>query len=124
MQIPESWLRTLVNPSLTTEELSHLLTMSGLEVEECVPVAPPFSGIVVGEVLSVEKHPNADKLSLCRVNSGASEPLQIVCGAPNVRAGMKVPLATVGAQLPGQDARRREPRHVVLGARARPVAGP
>jgi len=103
MQIPESWLRTLVNPSLTTEELSHLLTMSGLEVEECVPVAPPFSGIVVGEVLSVEKHPNADKLSLCRVNSGASEPLQIVCGAPNVRAGMKVPLATVGAQLPGED---------------------
>ena len=104
MQIPESWLRTMVNPSLSTDELSHLLTMSGLEVEECVPVAPPFSGIVVGEVLTVDKHPNADKLSLCTVNAGSGEPLQIVCGAPNVRAGMKVPLAMVGAKLPpGED---------------------
>lgn len=103
MQIPESWLRTMVDPSLSTQELSHLLTMSGLEVEECAPVAPPFSGIVVGEVLSVEKHPNADKLSLCSVNPGPGGPLQIVCGAPNVRAGMKVPLALVGALLPGED---------------------
>lgn len=100
MLIPESWLRTLANPSMTTAELAHLLTMSGLEVESCTPVAPPFTGIVVGEVLTVAKHPNADKLSLCSVNAGQGEPLQIVCGAPNVRAGMKVPLAMIGASLP------------------------
>jgi len=86
MLIPESWLRSLANPDLSTEALSHLLTMSGLEVESCTSVAPPFTGIVVGEVLSVAKHPNADKLSLCSVSIGKGEPLQIVCGAPNVRA--------------------------------------
>ncbi len=101
MLIPESWLRALANPSLSTQELAHLLTMSGLEVESCTPVAPPFSGIVVGEILAVAKHPNADKLSLCSVSIGKNDPLQIVCGAPNVRAGMKAPLAVVGAKLPG-----------------------
>ena len=101
MLIPESWLRTLVDPGLSTQALAHLLTMSGLEVESCTPVAAAFSGIVVGEVLSVAKHPNADKLSLCSVSIGKGEPLQIVCGAPNVRAGMKAPLARVGAKLPG-----------------------
>lgn len=101
MLIPESWLRTLVDPPLSTDELSHLLTMSGLEVESCTPVAPAFGGVVVGEVLAVEKHPNADKLSLCSVNAGGATPLSIVCGAPNVRAGMKAPLAMVGARLAG-----------------------
>ena len=101
MLIPESWLRALVDPSMKTEELAHLLTMSGLEVESIKPVAPPFSGVVVGEVLSVGKHPDADKLSLCSVSVGKGEPLQIVCGAPNVRAGMKAPLAMIGARLPG-----------------------
>ncbi len=101
MLIPESWLRALVDPPLTTDGLAHLLTMSGLEVERCTPVAPEFTGIVVGEVISVEKHPNADKLSLCSVSVGGGTPLQIVCGAPNVRAGMKAPLAVVGAKLPG-----------------------
>ena len=101
MLIPESWLRSFVNPPLNTAELAHLLTMSGLEVGSCKPVAPAFTGIVVGEVVSVEKHPNADKLSLCKVNIGKGDPLQIVCGAPNVRAGMKAPLAVVGAKLPG-----------------------
>ena len=101
MLIPESWLRTMVDPPLTTDELAHLLTMSGLEVESCTPVAPPFSGIVVGEVLAVAKHANADKLSVCSVSIGKGEPLQIVCGAPNVRAGMKAPLAVIGAKLPG-----------------------
>src|SRR4051812_13002993 len=101
MLIPESWLRTMANPPLDTAALAHLLTMSGLEVESCTSVAPPFTGIVVGEVLAVEKHPNADKLSLCKVSIGKGEPLQIVCGAPNVRAGMKAPLAVVGAKLPG-----------------------
>ena len=112
MLIPESWLRTLANPSMTTAELAHLLTMSGLEVESCTPVAPPFTGIVVGEVLTVAKHPNADKLSLCSVNAGQGEPLQIVCGAPNVRAGMKVPLAMIGAKLPGLEIKAAKMRGV------------
>jgi phenylalanyl-tRNA synthetase beta chain len=101
MQFSENWLRTLVDPKLATAELTHLLTMSGLEVEECREVAPPFSGVVVGEVLKVEKHPNADKLKVCQVDVGGTEPLGIVCGAPNVAEGMKVPCALVGARLPG-----------------------
>jgi len=98
MQIPESWLRSFANPPVGTEELAHLLTMSGLEVEHCAPVAAAFSGVVVAEILSVERHPNADKLSVCRVDAGSGT-LQIVCGAPNVRPGMKAPLAKVGARL-------------------------
>src|SRR3954470_15975601 len=112
MLIPESWLRTFVNPPLDTAGLAHLLTMSGLEVESVTPVAPAFTGIVVGEILSVEKHPNADKLSLCRVSIGAGDPLQIVCGAPNVRAGMKAPLAIVGARLPGLEIKAAKMRGV------------
>jgi phenylalanyl-tRNA synthetase beta chain len=98
MNIPEHWLRSFCDPSMKTEKLAHLLTMSGLEVESCAPVAPPFSGVVVGEILKVEKHPNADKLTVCTVNSGR-EQLQVVCGAPNVRPGMKAPLALVGTKL-------------------------
>lgn len=101
MQFPESWLRSLVNPDLGTEELSHRLTMAGLEVEELEPAAPPFQGIVVAAIEAVEPHPNADKLRVCRVNDGSGTPLQIVCGAPNAAAGLKVPLARVGAVLPG-----------------------
>lgn len=101
MQFPESWLRTLVNPPINTDELSHRLTMSGLEVEETNPVAPEFSGVVVARIDSVEPHPNADKLRVCKVDAGTGAPLQIVCGAPNAAAGIKVPLATVGARLPG-----------------------
>jgi phenylalanyl-tRNA synthetase beta chain len=104
MQFPESWLREFCNPPLSTEKLAELLTMSGMEVEELRPVAPPFHGIVVAEILEAEQHPNADKLRVCKVNAGGSEPLQIVCGAPNARAGIKVPLATVGAELPTDDA--------------------
>ncbi len=100
MQFPESWLRSFCDPKLNTQELAELLTMSGLEVEELRPVAPPFHGIVVAEILTAEQHPNADKLRVCTVNAGGAEPLQIVCGAPNARAGIKVPLATVGAELP------------------------
>ncbi|MCC7068503.1 MAG: phenylalanine--tRNA ligase subunit beta [Burkholderiales bacterium] len=102
MQFSVSWLRSFCNPSLTTDELAHALTMAGLEVEEVTPAAPPFTGVVVGEILACEKHPNADKLSLCTVNVGrrAAAPLQIVCGAPNARAGIKIPCALVGAVLP------------------------
>ncbi len=104
MQFPESWLRSFCNPALNTQELAELLTMSGLEVEELRPVAPPFHGIVVAEILTAEQHPNADKLRVCTVNAGGAEPLQIVCGAPNARAGIRVPLATIGAELPpGED---------------------
>lgn len=101
MQFSEKWLRMLVDPPVTTDALAHLLTMSGLEVEQCVSVAPPFTGVVVGRVLSVERHPNADKLTVCRVDIGSGQPLGIVCGAPNVVAGMKAPCALVGARLPG-----------------------
>ena len=101
MQFPESWLRTMVDPELTTDALAHLLTMSGLEVEAIEAVAPPFSRVVVAQIIEVAKHPKADKLTLCKVNVGQSAPLSIVCGAPNVTTGMKVPCALVGAELPG-----------------------
>jgi phenylalanyl-tRNA synthetase beta chain len=101
MQFSENWLRTLVNPPLDSGALGHLMTMAGLEVEEAHPVAPPFSGVVVARIVEAERHPNADKLTLCKVDIGAGEPVQIVCGAPNAAAGMKVPCAKVGAMLPG-----------------------
>lgn len=101
MKISENWLRTWVNPAIDSETLSDQLTMLGLEVDELAPVAKPFNGVVVGEVLTVEQHPDADRLRVTTVNIGSSEPLQIVCGAPNVRAGMKAPVATIGAVLPG-----------------------
>jgi phenylalanyl-tRNA synthetase beta chain len=104
MQFPESWLRTFVDPQLTTDELSHALTMAGLEVEDLRPAAPPTSKIVVGQVLEVVKHPDADKLNVCQVNAGTGETLNIVCGAPNVAPGIKVPVALVGAQLPPAEA--------------------
>lgn len=100
MQFPESWLRTFADPQLTTEELSHALTMAGLEVESLRPAAPPTTKIVVGRVLEVVKHPDADKLNVCQVDAGTGSPLNIVCGAPNVAPGIKVPVALVGAQLP------------------------
>ena len=100
MQFPESWLRTFVDPQLTTEELSHALTMAGLEVESLRSAAPPTSKIVVGRVLEVVKHPDADKLNVCQVDAGTGSVLNIVCGAPNVAPGIKVPVALVGAQLP------------------------
>lgn len=101
MKFSESWLRTLVNPQLSSEELSHLLTMAGLEVEELDPVAPDFSNVVVAQVLEVTKHPDADRLNVCRVDIGSGEPKIIVCGAPNVAAGLRVPCALPGAVLPG-----------------------
>ena len=110
MQLSESWLRTFVDTDLSTDELAHALTMRGLEVEDVSPVAPPFSGIVVGEVLEVAKHPDADRLTVCKVrvttdadaDAGAAKAgvLTIVCGAPNVTPGIKVPCALVGATLP------------------------
>ena len=104
MQFPESWLREYCDPPISTAELSDLLTMAGMEVEETRPAAPPFSGVVVAKVLTVTQHPNADRLNVCEVDAGTGTTLQIVCGAPNVRAGIRVPCALVGAQLPpGED---------------------
>lgn len=100
MQFPYSWLKTQADFDLSPEQLAHLLTMAGLEVEETVPAAPAFSGVVVAEVKSVEKHPDADRLNITQVDAGTGEILQIVCGAPNVRAGIKVPCAVSGALLP------------------------
>lgn len=101
MKISENWLRTWVNPAIDSETLSDQLTMLGLEVDDLSPAAKPFTGVVVGEVLTVEQHPDADRLRVTTVNIGSDEPLQIVCGAPNVRVGMKAPVATIGAVLPG-----------------------
>lgn len=101
MQFSEQWLRSWVNPSLSTDELSYLLTMAGLEVEEVTAAAPAFSGVVVAEVKEVVKHENADRLRVTKVDAGTGELIQIVCGAPNVAPGLRVPCALPGAVLPG-----------------------
>ena len=100
MKISEQWLREWVNPPLSSDELAHQITMAGLEVDALEPVAGTFSGVVVAEITHAEQHPDADKLRVCTVNTGA-ETVQIVCGAPNARVGLKAPLARVGAVLPG-----------------------
>ncbi|MBS0298478.1 MAG: phenylalanine--tRNA ligase subunit beta [Proteobacteria bacterium] len=102
MKFSENWLRSFVNPPLSSDELAHALTMAGIEVESIEPVAAVFDKVIVAEVLTVEKHPEADRLKVCSVNTGkAGETLQIVCGAPNVSAGVRVPCALIGATLPG-----------------------
>ncbi|KZY30033.1 MULTISPECIES: phenylalanine--tRNA ligase subunit beta [unclassified Oleiphilus] len=100
MKFSEQWLREWVNPSIGTDDLLHQITMAGLEVDGMDPVAGEFTGVVVGEVLSKEQHPDADKLSVCQVSDG-KETVQVVCGAANVREGLKVPFAKIGAVLPG-----------------------
>src|SRR5207302_7061873 len=100
MKFSEHWLRTLVDPPIDSDSLAHAVTMAGLEVEELAKAAPAFSGVVAARVLSVERHPNADRLTVCRVDVGCGDPLSIVCGAPNVLPGMVVPCALVGAALP------------------------
>jgi phenylalanyl-tRNA synthetase beta chain len=101
VKIPEQWLRQFCDPPIDTQSLAETLTMGGVEVEAVEPAAPPFSGVVVARVLEVAPHPNSDHLKLCRVDVGTAEPVQIVCGAPNVVAGMRAPCALPGARLPG-----------------------
>jgi phenylalanyl-tRNA synthetase beta chain len=101
MKISESWLREWVNPKLTTDELAAQITMAGLEVDAVEPVAEAFSGVIVGEILFIEQHQDADKLRVCQVSGLNGDVTQVVCGAPNARVGIKVPFATVGAVLPG-----------------------
>ncbi|WP_439587381.1 phenylalanine--tRNA ligase subunit beta [Hydrogenophaga sp.] len=113
MQFPESWLRAFCNPPLTSQQLADTLTMAGLEVEELEPVAPPFTRVVVGEIKEAVQHPNADRLRVCQVDVGQGSLLNIVCGAPNARVGIKVPCALVGAELPpGEDGK---PFQIKLG---------
>jgi phenylalanyl-tRNA synthetase beta chain len=95
MQFSEQWLRQYTNPSIDTDALSHLLTMAGLEVEELAGVGADFNKVVIAEIISADKHPDADRLQVLKVNVGAAEPLQIVCGASNARVGLKAPCALV-----------------------------
>src|SRR5690349_12026962 len=111
MNVPESWLRSFCNPPLSGAELAERLTMAGLEVEAYEAAGPRFSGVVVAQIVEVERHPNADKLTVCTVEAGG-ERLKVVCGAPNARAGMKVPLAKIGARLPGVEVKRSTIRGV------------
>ncbi len=108
MKVSVSWLKELVDIDMEVEALAHALTMGGLEVEEITPLAADFSGIVVAHVKSVAPHPNADKLRITEVDAGTGHILQIVCGAPNVAAGQKVPCALIGAKLPGEDGKSFE----------------
>ncbi len=112
MKFSEKWLRSFVNPALDSAGLNHLLTMAGLEVESQTPVAPEFNGVVVAEILSAEKHPDADRLQVLKVSIGQAEPLQIVCGGANARAGLKSACALVGARLPGFDIKQAKVRGV------------
>lgn len=98
MKISENWLREWVNPNISSDDLVAQITMAGLEVDEVLPVASEFTGVVVGEIISAEPHPNADKLQVCQVSDG-TETFQVVCGAPNARAGIKIPFAKIGAVL-------------------------
>lgn len=100
MKFSEQWLRGWVSPQVSRDELVARLSMAGLEVDSVTPAAGVFSGVIVGEVLSTEQHPDADKLRVCQVSNG-SETFQVVCGAPNVRPGLKIPFAMIGAELPG-----------------------
>jgi phenylalanyl-tRNA synthetase beta chain len=113
MKFSEQWLRTFVDPALDAEALGHELTMAGLEVEEIAPAAPDFAGVVVAEVLAVAPHPGADRLRVCEVNAGPGGSRTVVCGAPNVEAGIKVPCALPGATLPGIEIREASVRGVV-----------
>ncbi len=102
MKFSEKWLRTWVSPQVSTKELDARLSMAGLEVDSVSPVAPAFSGVVVGEIVGCEQHPDADKLRVCQVSNG-SETFQVVCGAPNARTGLRIPFAMVGAELPAAE---------------------
>src|SRR5262245_18996051 len=98
MKFSENWLRTLANPPIGTRELADVLSLSGLDVEQVDPAAAPFSGGVVGEIVKVDRHPQADRLTVCQVNAGGN-PVTIVCGAPNAAPGLRVPAALPGAKL-------------------------
>ncbi|MBN8411162.1 phenylalanine--tRNA ligase subunit beta [Halomonas denitrificans] len=101
MKVSEQWLREWVSPQLSTQGLADQITMAGLEVDAVEPVAASFSDVVVAQVTDKVQHPDADKLNVCQVDDGSGEPVQVVCGAPNVAVGQRIPFARVGAVLPG-----------------------
>ncbi|MEF3193112.1 MAG: phenylalanine--tRNA ligase subunit beta, partial [Halothiobacillaceae bacterium] len=101
MRFSEHWLREWINPALTSEEIGAQLTMAGLELDALKPAAPTIEGVVVARILTAEPHPDADKLRVCQVDDGTGAPVQVVCGAPNARAGLMAAFARVGAKLPG-----------------------
>ena len=111
MKFSENWLRTIVNPPLASRELADVLLMSGIDVEAVEPAAPACENVVVAEVIEVQKHPDAERLTVCRVNAGGA-PLTVVCGAENVAAGMRVPLARAGARLSGIEIKKTKVRGV------------
>jgi phenylalanyl-tRNA synthetase beta chain len=114
MKFSEKWLREWVDPPLDTSELAHRLTMIGHEVDTVEPYGDGLEGVIVAEVLAVKKHPDADRLSVCQVSTGVGSPLEVVCGAPNVRQGMKSPFAPAGTTLPnGMKLRRSKIRGVI-----------
>jgi len=123
MLVNEAWLKEFVDYTIPTETLTEKLTMAGLEVDSVNPAAAEFTGVVVGQVMSVDAHPNADKLRLCKVSIGADDLIDIVCGASNVRVNLRIPVATVGAVLPGnfkikKSKLRGEPSHGMLCSEA------
>ncbi len=101
MRISVAWLSEMIGATLEPTTLAERLTMAGLEVEAIEPAAAALDGVLVGEIIGCEKHPDADSLNVCQVRANQPEPLQIVCGAPNARVGLKAPLATIGSTLPG-----------------------
>ena len=113
MKFSESWLRQYVNPSLSTEELVAQITMAGLEVDGVESASPEITGVVVGEIIAVEQHPDADKLRVCQVSGNGDAQTQVVCGASNARVGIKVPFATVGANLPEGFKIKKAKNHIV-----------
>ena len=127
MRVPLGWLAEWIALPASVDELVERLTAAGLEVEEILRTGPDLSGVRVGLVLERSRHPDADRLSVCRVDVGTGEPLEIVCGAPNVAAGQKVAVAVAGTELPGGLRIKKSKirgvdleRHDLLGARARP----
>ncbi|MCK5662828.1 MAG: phenylalanine--tRNA ligase subunit beta, partial [Thiotrichaceae bacterium] len=112
MRFSENWLREWVNPPISTDELVQQITMAGLEVDIVEPVAASFNKVVIGEVLSVEAHPDAKKLQVCHVNVGEDAPLDIVCGASNVHVGMRAPTALIGARIDGMKIKKSKLRGV------------
>ena len=113
MKFSEKWLREWVNPAMDTQALAHRLTMIGHEVDEIERHGEGLDAVVVGEIIEVDRHPDADRLSVCQVAAGDGETLEVVCGAPNVRPGLKSPIAPVGARLPnGKKLRRAKIRGV------------
>src|SRR5579875_684836 len=123
MKLPLSWLKEFVPITAEPAEISHRLSVAGLEVENIERRHPSFNGVTIGRVLTVERHPNADRLSLCEVDAGQYGQFRVVCGAPNVKPGMIAPLARVGARLGGERKDAAESLNEVAPLQAAEIRG-